>query len=63
MIHGMQDDNVLFQDTVQMTQKLIEAGKDFEVAFYPKDDHSIGRDDSRVHVYRRIMKYLYMWLG
>ena len=63
MIHGMQDDNVLFQDTVQMTQKLIEAGKDFDVAFYPKDDHSIGRDDSRVHVFRRIYKYLYMWLG
>ncbi len=63
MIHGMQDDNVLFQDTVQMVQKLIEAGKDFDVAFYPKDDHSIGRDDSRVHVYRRIYKYLYMWLG
>ncbi len=63
MIHGMQDDNVLFQDTVQMTQKLIEAGKDFDVAFYPKDDHSINRDDSRVHVFRRIYKYLYMWLG
>lgn len=63
MIHGMQDDNVLFQDTVQMVQKLIEAGKDFDVAFYPKDNHGIGRDDSRVHVFRRILKYLYMWLG
>ncbi|HZT41202.1 MAG TPA: prolyl oligopeptidase family serine peptidase [Chthonomonadaceae bacterium] len=63
MIHGMQDDNVLFQDTVQMVQKLIEAGKDFDVAFYPKDNHGISRDDSRVHVFRRIIKYLYMWLG
>lgn len=63
MIHGMQDDNVLFQDTVQMTQKLIEAGKDFDVMFYPKDDHSIGRDDSRVHIHRKIYEYLYEWLG
>ncbi|MEP6755012.1 MAG: prolyl oligopeptidase family serine peptidase [Chthonomonadales bacterium] len=63
MIHGMQDDNVLFQDTVQMVQKLIEAGKEFDVAFYPKDDHSVSRDETRPHVYTRIYKYLYMWLG
>lgn len=42
--------NALFQDTVQMTLKFIEANKDFEVAFYAKDDHSIRRDDRRVHV-------------
>jgi dipeptidyl aminopeptidase/acylaminoacyl peptidase len=31
MIHGMLDDNVFFQDMVQLTQKLIDYKKDFEV--------------------------------
>ncbi|MBP6875261.1 MAG: S9 family peptidase [Candidatus Eisenbacteria bacterium] len=41
VIHGMLDDNVLFQDTVLLVQKLLEAGKTFDVMFYPKSDHSL----------------------
>ena len=50
MIHGMQDDNVLFQDTVQLTQKLIDLNKRFEVLFYPKESHGITREKDRVHL-------------
>ncbi len=63
LIHGMQDDNVLFQDTVQLVQKLLEANKDFDVMFYPKDDHSIRRDESRKDVMRRIADYFLQHLG
>jgi dipeptidyl-peptidase 4 len=57
MIHGMQDDNVLFQDTVQLVQKLIEKNKQFEVMFYPKDDHGISREDSIVHRMNLMVAY------
>lgn len=57
MVHGMQDDNVLFQDTVQLVQKLIEKNKDFQVMFYPRDDHGINRDESRVHLMNLMMRY------
>ncbi|MEM6455723.1 MAG: prolyl oligopeptidase family serine peptidase, partial [Acidobacteriota bacterium] len=37
---GMQDDNVLFQDTVRLVQRLIELEKeDFETAIYPIEPH------------------------
>ena len=50
MIHGMQDDNVLFQDTVQLVQKLIELNKRFEVLFYPRESHGITREPDRIHL-------------
>ncbi len=43
LVHGMQDDNVLFQDAVWMVQKLVEAGKYFDLMIYPRDDHLLTR--------------------
>jgi dipeptidyl-peptidase-4 len=59
LIHGMLDDNVLFQDTARLMQRLIENNKQFDLMLYPKDDHGIGRDESRPHVMVEIMRYLY----
>lgn len=58
LVHGMLDDNVLFQDTARLIQKLIDNGKYFDELAYPRDDHSIGRETSRPHVYGSIMRYL-----
>ncbi len=41
IVHGMADDNVLFQDTVQLVQKLLEAEKTFDVMFYPRATHGL----------------------
>ncbi|MBS1721351.1 MAG: S9 family peptidase [Armatimonadetes bacterium] len=59
LVHGILDDNVLFQDTARLMQKMIEAGRYFDVMAYPRDDHSIGRDTSRPHVFATIVRYLY----
>lgn len=59
LIHGMLDDNVLFQDTGRLMQKLIENGKQFDLMLYPREDHGIGRNESRPHVFKRILSYLY----
>jgi dipeptidyl aminopeptidase/acylaminoacyl peptidase len=56
MIHGMVDDNVLFQDTVRLAQRLIELEKeDWWVAFYPVEPHGFREPSSWLDAYRRIL--------
>jgi dipeptidyl aminopeptidase/acylaminoacyl peptidase len=53
--HGMVDDNVLFQDSVRMAQRLIELKKDhWELAPYPLERHSFVQPESWYDEYRRI---------
>ncbi|OWU64903.1 MAG: hypothetical protein CBB60_007430 [Armatimonadetes bacterium Cent15-Ar3] len=59
LVHGMLDDNVLYQDTARLQQKLIDAGSHFDLMTYPRDDHSISKDTSRPHVYSTIVRYLW----
>lgn len=55
--HGMMDTNVNFQDTVRLVQRLIELGKEnWEVAFYPVENHSFRTTSSWLDEYRRIFK-------
>jgi len=54
---GMQDDNVFFQDSVLVVQRLIELKKeDFEIALYPQDPHGFVHPESWLDEYRRIYK-------
>ncbi len=59
LVHGMLDDNVLYQDTARLIQRLIDNGKYFDMLAYPRDDHGIGKDTSRPHVFASIMAYLF----
>ncbi|MDG2422356.1 MAG: prolyl oligopeptidase family serine peptidase [Phycisphaerales bacterium] len=53
--HGMVDNNVLFKDTVRLSQRLIELEKeDWEVAIYPLEAHGFREDSSWLDEYRRI---------
>jgi acetyl esterase/lipase len=56
--HGMVDDNVAFQDTVRLVQRLIELGKTdlFETAIYPFEPHAFKEPTSWVDEYKRILK-------
>lgn len=42
IIHGMIDDNVHLQNSVQLADALQRANKDFEMMFYPQSRHGIG---------------------
>lgn len=54
--HGMIDDNVNFQDTARLVQRLIELGKEnWQVAIYPVERHGFVRNDSWTDEYRRIL--------
>ena len=46
MVHGIVDNNVMFQDTVQLSEKLIHEGKDFSEIYYPEESHIFVRDET-----------------
>jgi dipeptidyl aminopeptidase/acylaminoacyl peptidase len=55
--HGMLDDNVHFQDSVRLAQRLIELRKDdWELAVYPVERHAFEEETSWADEYRRILK-------
>lgn len=58
LIHGTADDNVHFQNTVEMTNALINAGKQFDLFFYPDKNHSIGGRKARYHLYTQMTNYI-----
>jgi dipeptidyl-peptidase-4 len=41
LVHNLEDDNVLFQNTLQLTDALQSAGKQFELMVYPQKTHAV----------------------
>jgi dipeptidyl-peptidase 4 len=58
LIHGMADDNVHFQNSVELVNALIKANKQFDVAYYPNRNHGIYGGDTRLHLYTKMTKFL-----
>ena len=58
LIHGDLDDNVHFQNTVQMADALQQAGKQFDLMIYPGRNHGIYGGGVRLHLYTLITNYL-----
>ncbi|HEY6764238.1 MAG TPA: prolyl oligopeptidase family serine peptidase, partial [Candidatus Sulfotelmatobacter sp.] len=54
LVHGTSDDNVHFQNTIQMIDALIKADKHFRLMIYPNKTHSIAGKDSRVNLFEMI---------
>jgi dipeptidyl-peptidase-4 len=54
LVHGTSDDNVHFQNSVQMIEELIKAGKQFHLMLYPNKTHGISGADDRDHLFHMI---------
>jgi dipeptidyl aminopeptidase/acylaminoacyl peptidase len=55
--HGVIDDNVLFEDSMRLYQRLIELHKDdFSISPYPLDRHGFTNADSWLDEYKRIYR-------
>jgi dipeptidyl-peptidase-4 len=54
LVHGTSDDNVHFQNSIQMIDALIKADKPFRLMIYPNKTHSIAGKDARVHLFTMI---------
>ncbi|HEX6333771.1 MAG TPA: prolyl oligopeptidase family serine peptidase, partial [Flavisolibacter sp.] len=61
LIHGTADDNVHFQNSVEMVKALVKSNIDFESAYYPNKNHSIAgqADNTTFHLYSKMTKWLY----
>jgi len=57
LVHGTSDDNVHFQNSIQMIDALIKAGKQFQLMIYPNKTHSISGRDARIHLYTMIEEH------
>ena len=60
LIHGTADDNVHFQNTVEMVKALTAANKKFDLMIYPDSNHGIytGRN-TRYHLFSTITDFLF----
>jgi dipeptidyl-peptidase-4 len=58
LVHGTDDDNVHFQNSVIFAEKLIEAKKPFEFMLYPGRAHGISGGGARVHLYELMTEFL-----
>jgi len=55
--HGLMDDNVVAQDVLRLSQRLIELEKqDWELALYPLERHGFTEPSAWLDEYRRIFK-------
>ena len=62
MVHGIVDSNVMFQDAVQLSQKLVHEGKEYEEAYYPEEDHLFVRDETLIDAFRKTGNFFDRWL-
>jgi dipeptidyl aminopeptidase/acylaminoacyl peptidase len=65
LVHGMEDNNVLYQDTVRVYRELLKAGKEALVDLFvdPTGSHGLGGDVKPVNRFRKYEDFLVDHLG
>lgn len=65
LVHGMEDANVLYQDTVRVYRELLKAGKEALVELFldPTGGHGLGGDVKTQARYRKYEEFLLRCLG
>ncbi len=58
LIHGSADDNVHFQNSMEMVNALIKADKNFDFEVYPDRAHGISGGNTRYHLYKRLTAFV-----
>ena len=58
LIHGTADDNVHYQNAVEMAEALIQKNKEFEFMTYPDKNHGIYGGNTRLHLYQKMTDFI-----
>lgn len=58
LVHGTGDDNVHFQNAVEMVKRLIEEDVSFETMYYPNRNHGIYGGNTRKHLYEMMNRFI-----
>ena len=59
LVHGCADDNVHFQNSIEMAKALIDANKQFDTYYYPNKNHGISGGVTRLHLYNKMTNFIY----
>lgn len=57
LIHGSGDDNVHYQNTMEMINALVEADKQFDLFIYPNKNHGIYGGNTRNHLFNMMFQF------
>jgi dipeptidyl-peptidase-4 len=65
IIHGTADDNVHFQNSVEMITAMVRDNVDFQSAYYPNKNHGISgvTDNTSFHLWSKMTDWLYQNLS
>jgi len=58
LVHGSADDNVHFQNSMELITSLIKANVQFDLMVYPNKNHSIYGGNTRHHLFTKITSFL-----
>lgn len=58
LVHGSADDNVHYQNTMQMVDQLVYANKPFDLFIYPNKNHGIYGGPTRLHLFTKMTAFL-----
>ncbi|MAP54350.1 S9 family peptidase [Altibacter sp.] len=63
LVHGSADDNVHVQNTMRLVEALVQADKAFDWAIYPDKNHGIYGGNTRLHLYKKMTRFIHETLG
>lgn len=58
LVHGSADDNVHYQNTMEMIEALVQADKQFDLFIYPDKNHGIYGGNTRYHLYTKMTNFI-----
>jgi dipeptidyl-peptidase-4 len=58
LIHGMADDNVVFENSTAFAAEMQKNDRPFEMMFYPGYTHRVGGPGISEHVWHTILNFL-----
>jgi dipeptidyl-peptidase-4 len=58
LVHGMADDNVHYQNAVELSAALVKANKQFVQMAYPNKNHGIYGGNTRLHLYTLMTNFI-----
>lgn len=58
LIHGSADDNVHFQNSMELANELIKSNKQFEFFIYPNKNHGIYGGSTRFNLYTKMTNFI-----
>jgi dipeptidyl-peptidase-4 len=58
LVHGMSDDNVVFQNSTSLYAVMQRAKRPFEMMVYPGATHAIAGEELQTHVWTTIQRFI-----